>query len=79
MVLSDRYISLFDFPFFGRFISSGKKYTVAPELITYLIVLCCSTQHVCLFDFVFAIDCTTFGIFLSSMWSSSSVSWGGAQ
>jgi hypothetical protein len=79
LVFSGNYTSLFDFPFFGRFISSSTKFDVAPELITNFIFLGRSTRHVHLFDFMFAIDCTTFGILLSSIWSSSSVSWNGAQ
>ena len=34
LVLSGNYTSLFDFPFFGKFISSGTKFDVAPKSMT---------------------------------------------
>ncbi len=55
LVLSGRYTSLFDFPFFGRFMFSGTKFDVASESITNFICLCLSIRHIHLFDFVCAI------------------------
>ena len=57
LVLFGRYTSLFDFPFFGMFISSGTKFDVALESNTNFIVRLLLIRRVHLFDLVFAIDC----------------------
>ncbi len=78
VVLSGKYTSLFDFPIFGRFISSGTKFDVAPESITIFAVFLLSIRRVHLFPFVFAIDCVL-SIMLICSGSSSSSSLSGAQ
>ena len=78
-MLSGKKTSLFDFPFFGKFISSSTKLDVAPESINNFIVCRLSTRRVHLFDFVFAIGCTALIVFVSLTFLSSSASWSGAQ
>ena len=80
LVLSGRYTSLFDFPFFGMFISSGTKFDVAPESITNFIVRLLSIWCVHLFDLVFVTDCCAdITLICLICLSSSASSWSRAQ
>jgi hypothetical protein len=54
-VLAGKYISLFDFSFIDRFMSSVAKFDVPPESITNFVAHHLSTQQVHLFEFVFSI------------------------
>ena len=80
LVLFGRYTSLFDFPFFGMFISSGTKFDVAPESNTNFIVRLLSIRRVHLFHLVFLIDCfADITLICLTCLSSSASSWSGAQ
>ncbi len=64
-MLSGKKTSLFDFPYFGKFISSGTKFDVAPESVTNFIVCCLSTRRVhfvwfCVCDWLHCFDCVCF-------------------
>jgi hypothetical protein len=80
VVLSGEYTSLFDFFIFGKFMSSGTKFDVAPESITNFIVRRLSIQHVHVLLFVVAVDCfAAIMLICSGSLISSSSSLSGAQ
>ena len=80
LVLPGKYTSLFDFPFFGKSVSSGTKFEVASESIINFIARLLSIQRIHLLPFAFAIDCFVSIILICSCSSDSSASsWSGAQ
>ena len=71
-MLSGKKTSLFDFPFFGKFIFSGTKFDVAPELITYFVACHLSTRRVELVLLCWFLQCIHlllfYGVGPSSSW-----------
>ena len=80
VLLSGKCTSLFDFPIFGKFISVGTKFEVAPESITNFVVRLLSIRRVHLLPLVVAIDCfASILLICSGSLVSSSSSCSGAQ